>query len=203
MYISRLIYLSYDLVFGNIYTSAKAQAVILGDLSGIVLPPFFVYYAELSGRFGYQFSRMQFSLSKSQGVLIQLTFRSLAMIRPEDDPFTFSQAHWHVALAMMAIGNPNLAWKHYRRAITVIKRHDIRFVPKIATHYPGIPTVTTGFIPSEEDHERIAFLAKVLYLEVFLHFYISGMPGTKVWANRDHEERLPVWIRVLPGYVLG
>ena len=132
---------------------------------------------------------------------MQLAFRFLSMIRVEDDPFTFVQAHWSVALAMMVIGNPNLAWKHYQRAITVIRRHDIRFTPKVNTHYPGISSVTAGFIPSEGDHERVAFLAKILYLEAFLYFYVSGMPGAKVWANRDHEDRLPVWMRMLPEHV--
>jgi len=160
-----------------------------------------VYYAELSGRHQYQLSRMEFSLWGSQGVLMQLAFRFLSMIRVEDDPFTFVQAHWSVALAMMVIGNPNLAWKHYQRAITVIRRHDIRFTPKVNTHYPGISSVTAGFIPSEGDHERVAFLAKILYLEAFLYFYVSGMPGAKVWANRDHEDRLPVWMRMLPEHV--
>jgi hypothetical protein len=190
---SRLVYLSYELVHGNIYTSATAQAITLGDVSGTVIPPFFVYFAELAGRYHYQLSRMEFSLWRSQGVLGQLAFRFLSMLRPEDDPLTFSQAHWMVALAMMVIGNPNLAWKHYRRAITVIRRHDIRFAPKLTTHHPGIPSITTGLIPSEGDHERVAFLAKILYLEAFLHFYVSGLPGTKVWANRDQEDRLPVW----------
>ena len=194
---SRLIYLSYDLVHGNVCSSAKAQAIMLGDVSGTVIPPFFVYYAELSGRYEYQLSRMEFSLLGSQGVLVQLTFRFLSMIRPEDDPFTFAQAHWMVALAMTVIGNPKLAWKHYRRAITVIKSYDIRFAPLVNTHYLEIPSIITGFIPSEEDHERVAFLAKVLYLEAFLYFYVSGMPGTKVWANRDHEDRLPVWTQIL------
>jgi len=193
---SRLIYLSYDLVHGNIHTSAKAQAIMLGDVSGTVIPPFFVYYAELSGRHQYQLSRMEFSLWGSQGVLGQLTFRFLSMIRQEEDPFTFAQAHWAVALAMMVIGNPNLAWKHYRRAITVIRRQDIRFAPLANTNHLEIPPTTTGLIPSEEDHERVAFLAKILYLEAFLYFYVSGLPGTKVWANRNHEDKLPVWTQI-------
>jgi len=192
MYSSRLIYLSYDLVHGNIHTSEKAQAIMLGDISGTVIPPFFVYYAELSGRHQYQLSRMEFSLWGSQGVLGQLTFRFLSMIRMEEDPFAFAQAHWTVALAMMVIGNPNLAWKHYRRAMTVIRRHDIRLVPLANTNPPEIPPITIGFIPSEGDHERVAFLAKILYLEAFLYFYVSGLPGTKVWANHNHEDRLPV-----------
>lgn len=165
---------------------------MLGDISGTVVPPFFVYYAELSGRYEYQLSRMEFSLWGFQGALVQLTFRCLSMIRSEDDPFTFAQARWMAALAMMVVGNPSLAWKHYRRAITVIKRHDIRFAPSANAHYPGSPFITTGFIPSEGDHERVAFLAKILYLEAFLYFYASGIPGAKVWANRDHEDRLPV-----------
>jgi hypothetical protein len=133
---------------------------------------------------------------RSQGMLAQLTFRFLSMIRLEDDPFTFAQAHWMIAIATLAVGNPDLAWKHYRRAITAIRRHDIRFAPKIVAHQ-GMPSTATGFIPSEEDHERVAFLAKILYFDSFLHFYISGLPGTKVWASRDQENSLPVWTRML------
>lgn len=189
---SRLIHLSHDLVYGNIQPSAKTQAIMLGDISGTVISPFFVYYAEISGRHHYQLSRMDFSLWGSQGVLTQLTFRFLSMIRLEDEPLTFAQAHWMTALAMMVVGNPNLAWKHYRRAVIAIKRHDIRFVPNTLIDFPRIPSVTAGFIPSEEDHERVAFLSKILYLEAFLSFYVSGLPGTRVWATRDQENRLPV-----------
>ena len=169
---------------------------MLGDVSGTVIPPFLVYYAELSGRHQYQLSRKEFSLWGSQGVLGQLTFRFLSMIRPEEDPFTFAQAHWTVALAMMVVGNPSLAWKYYRRAITVIRRHDIRFAPLANTDHLEIPHITAGLIPSEEDHERVAFLAKILYLEAFLYFYVSGLPGTKVWANHNHEDKLPVWTQM-------
>jgi len=193
MHNSRLIYLSYDLVHGNIHPSASDQTIILGDVSGTAIPPFFVYYAELSGRHHYQLSRMEFSLWESQAVLAQLTLRFLSMIRAEEDPSTFARAHWEVALAMIAVGNPNLAWKHCRRTITVIRRYDICFAPSANTNHLEIPPITTGLIPSEEDHERVAFLAKILYVEAFLHFYISGLPGTKVWANHNHEDRLPVW----------
>lgn len=187
----RLISLSHDLVYGNIHPSAKAQAIMLGDISGTIISPFFVYFAELSGRYQYHLSRMEFPLWDVQGALLQLTFQFLLTIRAEDDPFTFAQAHWMVALAMMTIGNPTLAWKHYRRAVTVIRRHDIRFAPRVIVDYPGTPSLTIGFIPSEEDHERVVFLSKIIYLEVFLFFYISGLPGTKVWADRDLEDRLP------------
>ena len=168
---------------------------MLGDISGTVVPPFFVYYAELSGRHQYQLSRMEFSLWGSQGVLAQLAFRFLSMIKLED-PFTFAQANWAVALAMMVVGNPNLAWKYYRRAITVIRKYDIRFAPSANTNHLEIPPTTAGLIPSEEDHERVAFLAKVLYLEAFLYFYVSGLPGTKVWANHNHEDKLPVCTQI-------
>jgi len=196
MLISRLIYLSYELIHGNIYGSTKAQAIMLGDVSGTVINPFFVYYAELSGRHQYQLSRRDFSLVGSQGILVQLMFRFLSMIRLEDDPFTFAQAHWMVALGMIVVGNPNLAWKHYRRSAAVLRRHDVRFVPTIGAQYVEIPSITPGFIPSERDHERVAFLAKILYFESFLYFYVSGLPGTKVWANHDHEDRLPVWVQM-------
>lgn len=177
---------------------------MLGDVSGTVIPPFFVYYAELSGRHAYQLSRREFSLWESQAALAQFAFRFLSMIRTEDDPLAFVQAHWAVALAMMVIGNPNLAWKHYRRAIIVIRRRDIRFAPLANSNVtcPEIPSFTTGFIPSEEDHERVAFLAKVLYLEAFLYFYVSGLPGAKVWGNRDNEDRLPVRTQIPLEYTI-
>jgi hypothetical protein len=59
------------------------------------------------------------------------------------------------ALVVVTAGNPNLAWKHYRRAIAVVRRHDIRFAPK--GYYPGIFSITTGFIPSEGDHKRVVW----------------------------------------------
>ena len=96
------------------------------------------------------------------------------------------------ALAIMTIGNPSLAWKHYQRAVTVIRRHDVRFAPRAAIEYPRTPFAAVGLIPSEKDHERVAFLSKILFLDAFLYLYVLGLPGTRVWANRNQEDRLPV-----------
>jgi hypothetical protein len=64
------------------------------------------------------------------------------------------------ALVVVTAGNPNLAWKHHRRVMAVIRRHEIRVAPK--GYYLGIFSITTGFIPSEGDHQRVAFLSKIL-----------------------------------------
>jgi len=143
-------------------------------MSGTKVHPFFVLFAEFSGRHFYQVFRSQWLFWESQGILAHLTFRLLMSMKAEDDPISYVQAHWSMATGLMTAGSPIIARRHYLMAATVIKDHGIRFVgshPASESHpYPGV-------IFSEQDHERAAFLGKVIHLESFLSLYLTGLPG--------------------------
>lgn len=188
---SRLLYLSYSLVRGNLFTSPKFQAIVQADMSGTRVHPFFVLFAEFSGRHFYQVSRAQWIFWEAQGLLAHLIFRSLMSMKAEDDPISFVQAHWSMATGLMTAGSPILARRHYRMAAGVIQEYDIRFTKP---HPAGRLDVDAGLRLSEQDHERAVLLGKVIHFESFLSLYLTGLPGARPWGgeNGDEEASLSV-----------
>jgi hypothetical protein len=184
---SRLLYLSYSLVRGNLFSSSKFQAIALGDMSGIQVHPFFVLFAEFSGRHFYQVSRSQWLFWEAQGILAHLTFRSLMSMKAEDDPISYTQAHWSMATGLMTAGSPIIARRHYQEALRAIKEHDIRFVKPDPTGElrPGVDF-------TEQDHERAVLLGKVIHFGSFLSLYLTGLPGARPWGNGDKDSSLAV-----------
>lgn len=187
---SRLLYLSYSLVRGNLFNSSKFQAMVLGDMSGTKVHPFFVLFAEFSGRHFYQVSRAQWLFWEAQGVLAHLTFRSLMSMKAEDDPVSYIQAHWSMASGLMTAGSPVIARRHYQLALSAIKENDIRFVKS-----PPNPGVSVDF--TEEDHERVVLLGKIIHSESFLSLYLTGLPGTRPWDDGNREAALAVGLCAL------
>lgn len=161
--------------------------MVLGDTSGTQVHPFFVLFAEFSGRHFYQVSRSQWVFWEAQGILAHLTFRSLMSMKAEDDPVSFIQAHWSMAMGLMTAASPIIARRHYQMALKAIKEHDIRFVRPDPTgeSRPGI-----NF--TEQDHERAALLGKVIHFESFLSLYLTGLPGARPWDEDDGERSLTV-----------
>lgn len=187
---SRLLYLSYSLVRGNLFSSSKFQAIILGDTSGTQVHPFFVLFAEFSGRHFYQVCRSQWVFWEAQGILAHLTFRSLMSMKSEDDPVSYAQAHWSMATGLMTAGSPVIARRHYQMALGAIKEHDIRFVKSSSN--PGACVQFT-----EQDHERAVLLGKIIHFESFLSLYLTGLPGTRPWDDGNREAVLSVGLNTL------
>lgn len=186
---SRLLYLSYSLVRGNFFSSPKFQAIVLGDMSGTQVHPFFVLFSEFSGRHFYQISRAQWLFWEAQGILAHLVFRSLMSMKPEDDPVSYVQAHWSIATGLMTAGSPVIAGRHYRLAASVIKEYNIRF----AKPHPVMESNSNANIQfTEQDHERAVLLGKVIHFESFLSLYLTGLPGARPWDDGDKEELLSV-----------
>ena len=184
---SRLLYLSYSLVRGNLFTSPKFQAIVLGDMSGTQVHPFFVLFAEFSGRHFYQICRAQWLFWDAQGILAHLLFRSLMSMKPEDDPVSYVQAHWSMASGLTTVGSPIVARRHYRMALNAIKEHDIRFVKP---HSAGELHLGVHF--TEQDHERAVLLGKVIHSESFISLYLTGLPGARTLDDGEREASLSV-----------
>ena len=163
--------------------------MILGDMSGTQVHPFFVLLAEFSGRHFYQVARAQWIFWEAQGILAHLMFRSLMSMRVEDDPVAYVQAHWSVATGLMTAGSLALAGRHYRMAASVIKERDIRFARPCPAAEPD-PHPGTQF--TEQDHERAVLLGKVIHFESFLSLYLTGLPGARAWGDGDEEASLSV-----------
>lgn len=184
---SRLLYLSYSLVRGNLFNSSKFQAIVLGDMSGTQVHPFFVLFAEFSGRHFYQVSRSQWLFWEAQGILAHLTFRLLMSMKAEDDPVSYVQAHWSMATGLMTAGSPIIARRHYQMALKAIKEHDIRFVRPDSTGESS-PSINL----TEQDHERAVLLGKVIHFESFLSLYLTGLPGARAWDGGGRDASLTV-----------
>ena len=154
-------------------------------MSGTQVHPFFVLFAEFSGRHFYQVSRSEWLFWEAQGILAHLTFRSLMTMKVEDDPVSYIQAHWSMATGLMTAGSPIIARRHYQMALAAIKEHDIRFVK------PSRGSIAQlGF--TEQDHERAALLGKIIHFESFLSLYLTGLPGARFWDDGNREAALSV-----------
>jgi hypothetical protein len=154
-------------------------------MSGTQVHPFFVLFAEFSGRHFYQVCRAQWLFWEAQGILAHLTFRSLMSMKVEDDPVSYAQAHWSMATGLMTAGSPVIARRHYQMALGAIKEHDIRFVK--TSPNPGAAVSFT-----EQDHERAVLLGKIIHFESFLSLYLSGLPGARPWDDGNREAALSV-----------
>ena len=156
-------------------------------MSGTQVHPFFVLFAEFSGRHFYQVSRSQWLFWEAQGILAHLIFRSLMSMKAEDDPISYVQAHWSMATGLMTAGSPIIARRHYQMALSAIKEHDIRFAKPdpTAESRPG-----ANF--TEQDHERAVLLGKVIHFESFLSLYLTGLPGARPWDDGDKDASLSV-----------
>ena len=181
---SRMVFVSLRTMHGSYIPFAKLQAIIIGDLSGAFIHPFFIYFAEASGCHFYQHSRSDFSLLQHQHELLQTTYEALDTMRPEGDPLAYAQAHIYMSMAVMNAGNIKVAMAHLRKGANTIRTFDIRFVPRGIGGNENVVQEIGGY--SEEPHERAVFLSKILHFEAYLSLYVMGLPGIQSFnADRD------------------
>jgi hypothetical protein len=172
------------MMHGSYIPFAKLQAIIIGDLSGAFIHPFFIYFAELSGCHFYRHNRQDDSLLQHQGELLQATYEALKIMRPEDDPLAYAQAQIHMCMAVMSVGNTKVAISHLRKGANTIRCFQIRFVPRGVGGDGNAVQEAGGY--SEEAHERAAFLSKILHFETYLALYVMSLPGIQSFdADRD------------------
>ena len=187
---------------GSYIPFAKLQAIIIGDLSGAFIHPFFIHFAEVSGCHFYQHNRSDFSLLQHQGELLRTTYEALDTMRPEDDPLAYAQAQVYISMAMMNTGNTGnvkVAMNHLKKGADTIRAFNIRFVPQGMGGNENAVQEIGGY--SEAAHERAVFLSKILHFEAYLSLYAMGLPGIQSFsADRDLRK---VSVRCLRSDVWG
>lgn len=172
---------------GNYIPFAKLQAIIIGDLSGAFIHPFFIYFAEVSGCHFYQYNRPDDSLLQQQQELLRATYEALGTMRPEDNPLAYAQAQIYMSMGVMNTGNVKIAMSHLKKGANTIRNFNIRFVPEGVCGNENVSQEVGGY--SEEVHERAAFLSKILHFETYLSLYVMGLPGIQSFnADRDLEK---------------
>ena len=184
---SRMVFVSLRTMHGSYIPFAKLQAIIIGDLSGAFIHPFFIHFAEVSGCHFYQHNRSDFSLLQHQDELLRTAYEALSTMRPEDNPLAYAQAQIYMSMAVMNTGtteNIKIAMSHLRKGANTIRNFNIKFVPQGAGWNGSVIQEVGGY--SEEAHERAVFLSKILHFEAYLSLYVMGLPGIQSFnADRD------------------
>jgi hypothetical protein len=176
--------LSLRATHGSYIPFAKLQAIIIGDLSGAFVHPFFIHFAEVSGCHFYQHNHPNLCLLQHQGELLRTAYEALDTMRPEDDPLAYAQAQIYMSMAVMSTGSIKVAMSHLRKGVNTIRSFNIRFVSQGVGGEENIVQEIGGY--SEEAHERAVFLSKILHFEAYLSLYVMGLTGIQSFnADRD------------------
>jgi hypothetical protein len=173
---SRIIFLSQRFANGVYLPTTKQQALILGNLSNTTIHSFFVHFAHLVGCHMYQEFQGRFSLLYIQAIHLRLALEALATMVEEDDPFSLARAYHYMAMAYAYTRNVRYSKHCLRKSVDIIQRRKIRCVAiTVGDSTQREPDVLPPVPPfTEEVHERVAFLAQMLYAGTFV--YLVGQP---------------------------
>lgn len=167
---------------------AKYQALLAGDKSGAVIHPFFICFAHLVGcqvRIPASICSPNFTLDQfyqeragSQFLLpiqadhLQSCIEAFATMKEKIDPPGYLLACYSLHLLYGCFHAASSSNEFYKRCTKVIRRNNLRFVPK-SSQGQVISSQTPEF--TEYAHERIALLAQIVASEATI--YICGLPG--------------------------
>lgn len=167
---SRLVFLSYRVAQGIYFSFAQQQAIILGDVSGSFIHPFFIKFAHLVGchfhrRYCSGDGLIQLETSHLFSVL-----RTLSSMKEEADPLSYVHSHWLVAMACVTTGNSQKAVNFMKEAANAVERNRDLFLSKL----PGLSIVpiTATVDYSEDLHERLGLLAHILWFRTYMSIYL-------------------------------
>jgi hypothetical protein len=152
-------------------SSAKQQALILGDTSNTVVHPFFVHFAHLAGCQFYQQLQGRFNLSHVEATHQKLTLTSLTSMN-EEDLLSLAQANIWMGLGCIYRRLFRQAKPYMKTSLQIIRKN-IRFFGGDTTTRQEKSMISP--VPPEEVHERVVFLSQVLYIEAAV--YLIGQPG--------------------------
>lgn len=127
---------------------------------------------------------------------LQYVMDSLANMQEELDPFTSAQATHCLALACIYTHIP-YSWADYlRKAVEIVTRNNIGFVPPLPCHDS---TKSDGsLVFTDEDAERIILLVQLLYSEVD-HTLVHG--HSEGWcSDLEKQFRAQVFVRYFIGF---
>lgn len=185
-------------------TAVKEKALLLGDLSGAIIHPFFVHLANLAGVQFYQERLGRYCLLPILAGHLQSTLEALTTMKEEDDPISLARAYWAMTIVYAFPSAIRAAQRYLLRAVEIIRRNNIRFVRYLADSGSqlelSVPSILEPF--SEEVHERVAFLADMLHVETYI--YIAGQPGGPYYYHSEnyYKFELPARIVFLPPIII-
>lgn len=116
-------------------------------------------------------------------------------MKEEDDPIVLAQANFCIGAAAVHCRSFRIGKRYLKRAVQIIRRNDIRFVPSPPV-VDGESTIIVSLVePPRLMEERVTLLTQVVSMELLL--YLLGQPtlvltGFEVLA--DEEPEFPVRI---------
>lgn len=160
-------------MINGIYLPAlKREALFLGDTSGTHLHPFFVHFAELAGSTYYQEILGSYCMLPAQAMHLQCSLDALHSMREEDDPLSLAQAYFYMGMAHAYMQAIKVGKRYFKKCVDVVQRNKIRFVPISNGDGDSLNIISTPPESQECVHERVVFLAQMVYLEDVV--YIIG-----------------------------
>lgn len=163
MCFSRLLFLVHELQFGFFFRLSKQAVIHLGDLEDPAVPPFFIHFAHMMGRYIFQERRNSFSLAHTQAMHLNLCLDSLLTMKEDDDPLALAQVYHCSALACLHTHIPHSAMTFVEKALDIVERHDIRCVSP--SPCPSERAPDGSLILTEDAVEVILILLQLLYSE--------------------------------------
>jgi len=166
--------------FGLYFSSAKHQAIILGDTSGTVVHPFFIHFAQLAGCHFYQERRGEFFLLRLEAMYLDMVWDSFKDMIEDGDSFAVAQAYQLMSLAYFYSQHTHLGRKLFQKAIALFRTHWIDFST------PSLPDLT------ESLQERMAFLGEAIYTEIDCTFLFGFVQEFTLDLEYGFRHELPV-----------
>ena len=163
--ISRLNTLRRYMSMGLRLRSDKQEAIMRGDLCGMVVHPFFVHQAHALGMHYCATLPDGKTAIIMQARYAQLTWESMADISEDQDHFLLLEAMFALASSCMLLRWLGITQTYLFKAIRIANEHRITFVPENdpAPAFSG------------DVHEHIVQLSQLIYFENFLFLTRNGV----------------------------
>jgi len=145
--------------------SDKQEAIMRGDLCGMVVHPFFVHQAHALGMHYCATLPDGKAAILMQARYAQLTWESLASISKDQDHFLLLEAMFALASSCVLLRWPSITQTYLLKAVRIANERLITFVPKDSP----------APIFSGDVHEHIVQLSQLIYLENFLFLTRHGV----------------------------
>ena len=153
---SRAAFVQHVPQYGCVLSDEKMQAVLAGDLSGLIVHPAFTYLAQLLGCLMWQIQRQMFMFPQVEYEQLQLLLLALETI----DPISEIQLRYLLAIYYLLKRQMQDGEEQLRTAARVVQQHNLTF--------PVVPDAFYALQPQEltpEQIELIGALAHLIYLD--------------------------------------
>lgn len=179
-------------VYGVYFPPPKLEVFLRGDTSSTILHPFFIHFGHLCGSQFYQEEHGQYFLLSIQAGHLLLSQEALKTMQEKGDPFTYAQAHFYMGFAYTYARSVVLGNRLLKRAVEVIRRNNIRFVPMSTGDLAEHNLVSAVVEPLDLMRERVTLLSGVVFIGII--FYLVGQPALVLGFTfeDDYKSAMPV-----------